>query len=58
MNRDWHLTHLMPPAATLDQRINWHLAHAANCGCRDIPESLRLEIEARGLVIPKPRSVK
>jgi len=58
INREWHLAHPMPPQATLDERINWHLAHAANCGCRKMPENLRKEAEARGLVVPTPRSLK
>jgi hypothetical protein len=58
INRDWHLTHTMPAKPTVEDRINWHLAHAAACGCREIPESVRKEIEARGLVVPTPRSLK
>ena len=58
INREWHLANRMPPKATLDERINWHLAHAANCGCREMPASIRKEIEARGLVVPTPRSLK
>ncbi len=58
LNREWHLIHRMPPNATMQERIDWHLAHAANCGCREIPEEVRKEIEARGLVVPTPRSLK
>ena len=53
INKDWHLSHPMPPKPTLDDRIAWHIAHAANCDCRrDLPESIRKAIEARGLVVP------
>lgn len=58
INREWHLANRMPPKATLEERINWHLAHAANCDCREMPDSIRKEIEARGLVVPTPRSLK
>lgn len=47
LNREWHEKHRMPPNATLDQRIAWHTEHARNCGCREMPESIRKEIEKR-----------
>ena len=53
LDREWHQTHRMPKNATLDQRIEWHMAHAANCGCRDMPARIRAEIEKRGLVVLK-----
>ena len=40
LNREWHLAHRMPPNATLDQRIDWHLEHARECGCRELPASV------------------
>ena len=52
-NAEWHRAHPMPKNATLDQRIAWHLAHAANCGCRAIPEKLKAEMERRGIEIPR-----
>jgi len=58
INREWHLAHPMPPKPTMQDRIDWHLAHAANCSCREIPESIRKEIEARGLVVPTAESLK
>ena len=58
INREWHLTHPMPPKPTMEDRIDWHLAHAANCSCREMPESIRKEIEARGLVVPTLRSLR
>ena len=39
-NREWHENHRMPKNATVEQRIAWHIAHAKNCNCRPIPESL------------------
>ncbi len=36
-NKAWHERHRMPKNAALEQRLDWHLQHAANCGCRDMP---------------------
>jgi hypothetical protein len=58
LNREWHLEHPMPSKPTLEERIHWHLAHAANCSCREIPPGIRKELEARGLTIPTPRSLR
>jgi hypothetical protein len=35
----------MPPRASREQRIKWHVTHAAACGCRAIPESIRPDVE-------------
>jgi hypothetical protein len=45
LNREWHKSHRMPAKATREQRIKWHVAHAAACGCRAIPESIRPDVE-------------
>lgn len=58
INREWHLAHPMPRNATLEQRLEWHAEHAVNCGCREIPPSMRKELEARGLIGPTPRSLR
>lgn len=50
LNREWHEQHRMPANATLQQRIDWHLAHAAHCSCRPIPEKLWEEMKKRGLL--------
>lgn len=47
LNAGWHHDHPMPPNATLQQRIDWHLEHAAACACRGIPENLKALVEAR-----------
>jgi hypothetical protein len=57
INRQWHLDHKMPRNATLEQRLEWHVMHQANCNCRDMPDSIRRELEARGLVEPTMRSL-
>jgi hypothetical protein len=43
----------MPPKATLDQRIAWHIEHARHCGCRPIAGKLRDEMVKRGIAIPE-----
>jgi hypothetical protein len=40
MNRDWHKQHPMPPAATAEVRVEWHLKHTKNCSCRPFPQGL------------------
>jgi len=45
LNKEWHRSHRMPPKATREQRIKWHAAHAAACGCRAIPVSIKPDVE-------------
>lgn len=47
INREWHEQHRMPANATLDQRIEWHIAHAAHCQCREMPEKIKQAIKER-----------
>jgi hypothetical protein len=47
MNAQWHAKRKMPRSANLDQRIQWHLDHAKQCGCRPIPPRLLQEIRQR-----------
>jgi hypothetical protein len=58
LNRQWHLAHRLPRQASLEQRLEWHLLHAANCTCRDMPENIRRELEARGRLTPTVRSLR
>lgn len=44
LNKEWHRSHRMPEKATREQRIAWHAAHAAACGCREIPLSIRADV--------------
>jgi len=57
INREWHLAHPMPRNASLEQRLEWHAEHEVNCGCREMPPSIRKELEARGLIGPTARSL-
>jgi hypothetical protein len=54
INAAWHRAHPMPKNPTLEQRVQWHLAHAAACSCRELPESMLREFEARGIKPPRP----
>ena len=47
IDRTWHAENPMPKNPTLDQRIEWHLAHARVCECRPIPDSIASEIARR-----------
>jgi hypothetical protein len=58
MNARWHAVHPMPPRATLDQRVTWHVAHAKACGCRPMPASVIAELTRRGVAGGARRIVK
>ena len=45
INKDWHEKNRMPKNPTLEQRMEWHVAHAANCACRRPSEKLKSEME-------------
>ena len=47
MNKLWHSKNKMPPNATLNERIDWHLKHQKNCACREIPKSLVKHLTAK-----------
>ena len=47
LNKEWHLAHRMPGNATMEERIEWHLEHSKNCGCRPIPDKLKAVIKKR-----------
>jgi hypothetical protein len=49
LNKEWHQANRMPANPTIDERIEWHLAHQKNCGCRQIPEKLKAEMIRRGI---------
>jgi hypothetical protein len=55
-NSVWHKRHPMPSAATLDQRVRWHLAHAKACGCRAVPATVVAELKRRKIPVPKRAS--
>ena len=46
-NRLWHEQNRMPKNPTIQQRIEWHLAHAKACECRPIPQPILKLLEGR-----------
>jgi len=58
INREWHAAHKLGRNASLDDRLAWHLDHAANCDCREMPLAIRREAEARGLPVPRLRRLQ
>lgn len=53
MNADWHEAHVLGRDAPMDERVEWHLAHAQQCGCREVPRTVREELARRGVDIPE-----
>jgi hypothetical protein len=51
INKEWHLENKMPKRPTLDQRVEWHVAHAKNCNCRKVKGLILEEIQKRGITI-------
>jgi hypothetical protein len=47
LNKVWHLTHPMPKNPTLEQRIKWHIEHAGQCACREMPATIKKEIKKK-----------
>jgi hypothetical protein len=43
----------MPMGSTLDQRVEWHVAHARACGCREMPPTVIKELKRRARQTPK-----
>jgi hypothetical protein len=50
INKEWHEQNRMPPKATLEQKMQWHLEHSKNCDCRPIPPKLKKQMEEQGLL--------
>ena len=47
INKEWHEANKMPKNASFEQRVEWHRAHLAHCGCRsDLPPDVAKAIEA------------
>jgi hypothetical protein len=49
INAEWHGQNKMPPNATFEQRVPWHLAHEQHCTCRPIPKKLLEEMKKKGI---------
>ena len=58
INAGWHKSHPMPPRATMDQRVDWHLGHSKACGCRAIPATVLEELKRRRMMDDPLRQLK
>lgn len=47
LNAEWHRSHRMPPKATLEERLEWHVEHQKHCACRDLPAGIEAELARR-----------
>lgn len=52
INRSWHATHPMPVGGSDGQRIAWHIAHVAHCGCTPIPPGVLWAMQRCGIAPP------
>jgi hypothetical protein len=53
INAAWHAANRMPTNPSPEQRIAWHLAHAANCSCRTPPPGVIALMRAKGITFPQ-----
>lgn len=47
INKVWHGQNRMPKNASDKERIQWHVDHARECGCRDIPPKIKTALAER-----------
>ncbi|MFI5241323.1 MAG: NUDIX domain-containing protein [Microgenomates group bacterium] len=47
INKKWHEKNRMPSKAPLSQKIQWHVDHARECGCREIPINIQKLLKER-----------
>ena len=53
INKAWHAAHPMPKNPTLQQRIDWHLAHQQHCNCRPgFPAKLLEALKEKKIKLP------
>jgi hypothetical protein len=45
INVEWHTINKMPKNPTMEQRVQWHVAHQKACNCREVPESVKRELD-------------
>jgi len=44
VNAPWHHGNPMPTNPTRIERVEWHLSHAKECGCRPVPPTLSADV--------------
>jgi hypothetical protein len=50
MNAEWHKANVMPQNPSMEERIEWHIGHSEDCGCRPMPSSIAAEVKKRRIV--------
>jgi hypothetical protein len=53
LNREWHEANRMPKNPTIEQRLHWHVEHAKNCQCREMPEKIKAAMKKSRSTIKK-----
>ncbi|MEK7595027.1 MAG: NUDIX hydrolase [Patescibacteria group bacterium] len=46
-NKEWHKENPLPKRPKEAQRIQWHVNHARECGCREIPPKIKIKMAER-----------
>lgn len=47
VNENWHKNNPIPQKVTINQRIQWHVDHQRECGCRPIPPLIQTKMLER-----------
>lgn len=50
LNKEWHLASKMPKNPTEEERLKWHIAHAKNCQCREMPAKMMDKARKKRLI--------
>jgi len=50
VNEAWHRAHILAARADFEERLDWHVAHAKACGCREMPRPMADAARHRGLL--------
>jgi len=47
INKIWHEENPMPKKITPEQKLQWHVNHFRECGCREIPDKIKQLMKLR-----------
>jgi len=47
INKEWHQKNVLGSNQPLERRITWHEEHEKHCNCREMPQSIRNELNKR-----------
>ena len=51
VNKSWHGKNVLGSKASVGRRIDWHVRHQENCGCKEMPKSISKALEAKKMKI-------